>query len=113
MTQGIGIYFFAWVVSWTLIVTLLLPSATISIYNEETGELFIGRDFWVATRNSQGDVVRNMTISSGSKRVALLSPGTYVFELGGDLTGNEGINQNRTLTLDWLESPQLRFNVSG
>jgi hypothetical protein len=113
MTQGIGIYFFAWVVSWTLIVTLLLPSVTISIYNEETGELLVGRDFWVATRNSQGDVVRNVTVSSGSKRVALLSPGTYVFELAGDLTGNQGINQNQTLTLGWLESPQLGFNVSG
>lgn len=113
MTQGIGIYFFAWVVSWTLIVTLLLPSVTVSIYSDDTGNLVVGEDFWVATWNSLGDVVQNVTVSSGSSRVALLSPGTYMFELGGDLSGYEVVNQNQTLMLGWLESPQLTFNLSG
>jgi hypothetical protein len=112
MTQGIGIYFFAWVVSWTLIVTLLLPSVSINIYNNETGNLLGGRELWVASRDSLGSVVQNVTVSSGSGRMALLSPGSYEFELGGDLGDYEVVNQNQTLTLGWLGSPQLAFNVS-
>ncbi len=109
MTQGIGIYFFAWLVSWILVVTLLLPSVSVSIYvNGESPE---ERTFWVAARNVAGDVVQNVTTTSGSLRIALLSPGTYIFEVG-NVTGFEVVGQNQELTLGWLHSPVVVFYVN-
>jgi hypothetical protein len=105
MTQGIGIYFFAWLVSWILVVTLLLPSVSVSIY--VGGELAEGQTSWVAARNAAGDVVQNVTTTSGSTRIALLSPGAYIFE-----AGNGTWSQNKTLTLEWLHSYDVALNQS-
>jgi hypothetical protein len=45
--QGIGIYFFAWIVAWTLIVTLLMPTVSISVYDTSSGELLEDHNFFV------------------------------------------------------------------
>lgn len=109
--QGIGIYFFAWVISWTLIITLFMPSVSVNIYNNDTGNLVEGQEFWVVARNSANQVVQNMTTASGFLKMALLPPGTYTFELG-NIAGYNVINQNQELMLGWLQSPHLLFNVT-
>ena len=109
MTQGIGIYFFAWLVSWILVITLLLPSVSVGIYVD--GNLAEGQTFWVTARNAAGNVVQNVTTTSGSIRVALLSPGTYTFEIG-NVTGLDVTGQNQTLTLAWLQSHAITFSVN-
>jgi hypothetical protein len=110
MTQGIGVYFFAWLVSWILVVSLMLPSASVSIYLD--GEPAGGRTFWVAARNAAGDVVQNATTTSGSLQIALLSPGTYKFEVG-NVTGLHVVGQGQELTLGWLQSPVVVFYVNS
>ena len=110
MTQGIGIYFFAWIVSWALIVTLLLPSVTVSVY--ANGELLEGQQFWVVAYNNAGNPVQNITSITGRLKMALLPPGDYTFELGGNLTGYEPA-QNETLSLNWLEANTLEFNINS
>lgn len=110
MTQGIGIYFFAWIVSWTLIVTLLMSSVSISVHVD--GGLTGEQNLWVAAWGNDGTVKRNVTITSGTARMALMQPGTYMFQLGGDLAGYKVVNQNRNLTLGWLEAASVSFNVS-
>jgi hypothetical protein len=109
MTQGIGIYFFAWLVSWILVITLLLPSVSVSIYVD--GNLAEGQTFWVAARNAAGNVVQNVTTASGSIRVALLSPGTYTFEIGNG-TELDVTDQNQTRTLAWLQSYEITFSIN-
>lgn len=104
-TQGIGVYFFAWIVMWTLLVTLLLPSVSVSIYIGNTGNLASGQQFWVVARNNANQIVQNVTTVSGTLRMALLTPGTYTFELGNT-------NQSQTVKLSWAESLTLSFNVS-
>lgn len=113
ITQGIGIYFFAWIVSWTLIVTLLMPSVTVNIYNNDTETLAEGQEFWVVAWNSANQVIQNVTTTTGSLRMALLPPGTYVFQLGGNLTQYNVVNQNQKLVIDWLQTRNVVFNVSG
>ena len=107
MTQGIGIYFFAWLVSWTLIITLLMPSVAVNIYISDTGRLAEEQEFWVAAWNSAvpPQVVQNVTTASGTLTMTLLPPGTYTFELGNT-------NQTQTLTVGWLQSLNVIFNVT-
>jgi hypothetical protein len=111
MTQGIGIYFFAWIVSWILIVTLLLPSLTVSVY--ANGELLEGQQFWVVAYNNAGNPVQNITTITGRLKMALMPPGDYTFELGGNLTGYIIVNQNESVSLTWLESGSLEFNINS
>ncbi len=110
ITHGIGIYFFAWVVSWILAVSLLLPSVSVSIY--VGGELAEGRTFWVAAHSAGGGVVQNVTTASGSFRMALLAPGNYVFQLGGNFENETVEGQNQESVLGWLQSSSVVFNVT-
>lgn len=87
----------------------MLPSVSVSIY--VGGVLSEGQTFWVATRNAAGDVVQNVTTTSGSIRMALLSPGTYSFEIG-NATGLDVVGQNQELTLGWLQSYDVAFYVN-
>lgn len=105
VSQGIGIYFFAWIVSWTLLVTLIMPSVLIEIQDIETGSKVVNQQFWIVARNSNDQIVRNASTTSGVVRMALLPPGAYTFELGGT-------NQSQAKTITWLQSPQLHFNVT-
>jgi len=107
-TQGIGIYFFAWIVSWSLIVTLFMPSVTVNI-NNVGGSPVEGLELWVVAENSGGQVIRNMTTVTGTLRMTLLSPGTYVFRLG-DSNGYVA-DQNGTLSLGWLQSENVTFSL--
>jgi hypothetical protein len=109
LMQGIGVYFFAWIVTWVLAVSLMMPSVSVSVY--VGGNLNSGQEFWVAARNVGGQVVQNTTIT-GSRRMALLPPDTYTFQLGGNLTGYAVGGQNQTLTVGWLESAEVVFNVT-
>jgi hypothetical protein len=110
MTQGIGIYFFAWLVSWVLVVSMLLPSVSVNVY--VSGEFIEERRVWVAARNAGGDVVQNVTTTIGSFKMALLPPGAYVFQLGGLELNETVVGQNQELTLDWLQSPTVVFNIT-
>jgi hypothetical protein len=105
ITQGIGIYFFAWIVSWTLIVTMLMPSASVNIYMSDTGNLAEGQEFWVTARDSTGQLVQNKTTTTGTLKIALLLPGTYTFELGNT-------SQSQELTAGWLQNLNVAFNVT-
>lgn len=108
MTQGIGIYFFAWIVSWTLFVTMLMPSVSVSIYLNESGELAEGETFWVAAMTDGGSVVQNVTTDTGTVRLSLLPPGGYTFTVTSDNYSAE----NRVLTIGWALSFDVRFNVT-
>jgi len=112
VSQGIGIFFFAWVVSWTLVVTFFMPSVSVNIYVSDTGNLVEGPKLWVAARDSVGLVVQNVTTTVGGLKMVLLPPGTYTFQLGGNLTGYSVINQNQTLAVEWLQSLDINFNVT-
>jgi len=115
MTQGIGIYFFAWLVSWTLITTLLMPSVAVNIYVSDTGRLAEGQKFWVAARNDAGQVVQNVTTASGALTITLLPPDTYTFELGIIELGTFELgerNQTQPLRIGWLQSLNVVFNVT-
>lgn len=112
VTQGIGIYFFAWLVSWTLFITLLMPSISVGIYHGTTHELFKDEQFWVAALNSNGQIIQNVTTKSGSLKIALLPPETYTLVLTGIPEGYTVANANKSLALSWLEFPPLRFNVT-
>ncbi len=111
MTQGIGIYFFAWIVSWTLILTMLLPSVTTGIY--ASGELVEGQQLWVVAYNIEGNPAQNVTTSTGMLKMSLIPPGEYTFQLGGNLTGYVVLNQNESLRMGWLESANLEFNLNS
>lgn len=108
MTQGIGIYFFAWIVSWTLFVTMLMPSVSISIYLSENGELASGERFWIAALTDGGSVVQNVTTDTGTVKLSLLPPGGYTLTVTNDNYSAE----NRFLTIDWVQSFDVRFNVT-
>jgi len=108
VTQGIGIYFFAWIVSWSLVVTLFMPSVTVNINNVDGGPVE-GLELWVVAENGAGQVIRNMTTVTGTLRMALLPPGTYVFRLG-DSSGYV-VDQNETLSLGWLQSESVTFSL--
>ncbi len=112
MTQGIGIYFFAWLVSWTLFVTLLMPSISVGIYHATTPNLYNDQQFWVAAKNSNGQIVQNVTTESGSLKMALLSPGNYTIILTGIPEGYTCMNANKSITLSWLEFSNLSFNIT-
>ena len=112
ITQGIGIYFFSWIISWTLIVTLLMPSVAVSIYVNDTGNLAAGQEFWVAARNSADQVVQNITTATGTLRMALLPPGTYTFQLGNVPENHTVQNQNQEVTVSWLQNLNVVFNVT-
>jgi hypothetical protein len=103
--EGIGTYFLVWIVSWVLIVTLFIPSVSITIYNTTTGNSFSGQGFWVVARNSANQVVQNMTIFK-----LALPPGTYTIQLG--IRGYNVTNQNQTITLGWLQSVNVSFDVT-
>lgn len=121
--QGIGIYFFAWVVSWILIVTLLLPTVSISVYDTSSGELLEDHDFFVLVKNNVNsqwklNITENLfrkTSPTGSYKITLLPPGNYTFELRNlDNTGGNYStdNPNSTLIVGWLENLNVRFNVT-
>jgi glucan phosphoethanolaminetransferase (alkaline phosphatase superfamily) len=110
MMQGIGMYFFAWLVSWILVVSLLLPSVSVSIY--VNGEAAEGRTFWVVARNIGGGVIQNVTTTAGSFSMALISPGNYTFQLGGSFENETVSGQNQELVLGWLQSPVVSFDVT-
>jgi len=110
MTQGIGIYFFAWLVSWVLVVSMILPSVSVSVYVSD--EFTEERKIWVTAQNAGGDVVQNVTTTIGSFKMALLPPGAYVFQLGGSFENETVVGQNQELTLDWLQSSTVVFNVT-
>jgi hypothetical protein len=108
ITQGIGIYFFAWLVSWTLIISLFMPSITVNISNTHTGGLVEGLEYWVVAENSAGQVIRNVTTTTGTLRMTLLPPDTYTFKLGN----SSGISPyQEKLALDWLQSEDVTFSV--
>jgi hypothetical protein len=117
--QGIGIYFFAWVVAWTLIVTLLMPTVSISVYDTSSGELLEDHNFFVFAKNNGNsqwklNITENVfrrTSPTGSYTITLLPPGNYTFELG-NLVGYSTDNQNSTLIVGWLENLNVRFNVT-
>jgi hypothetical protein len=104
MTQGIGIYFFAWIVSWILVVTVIMPLTTVRIYDNSTGSLADG-EFWVVAYNFMNQPVQNATTTSGVIKMTLLPPGSYTFQLGN-------INLNQTFTLNWLQNLEIHFNVT-
>jgi hypothetical protein len=110
MTQGIGIYFFAWLVSWVLMVSLLLPSVSVSV--SASGGFTEDRKIWVAALNTNGDVVQNVTTTIGSFKMALLPPGNYTFQLGGNFGNETVVGQDQKLTLDWLQSSAVVFNIT-
>jgi hypothetical protein len=105
LTQGIGIYFIAWLVSWTLIVTLMLPTISVSIHADNDGIAPESEEFWIGLL-SGGRLIQNVT----TLKIALIPPGTYVLEL--HIAGYAVANQNQTLTLDWLRSESVEFNVT-
>lgn len=111
VTQGVGMYLFAWIVSWTLIVTFLLPFVSVSIYDIQTDGLAEGDVFWVVAWNSANEIAQNLTTTSGTVNVALLAPGTYTFELGTSANYNV-TNQNQQLSIGWLDHPNIVFNVT-
>lgn len=104
MTQGIGIYFFAWIVTWTLMVSLLLPTVSVRIVDKNTQDLLAGPEFWIAALDSENNVVKNLTTTSGTLKMSLLPPGDYTFKLGNT-------NQTQELTIGWLQSENVTFNV--
>ncbi|MCW4052967.1 MAG: hypothetical protein NWE78_07155 [Candidatus Bathyarchaeota archaeon] len=117
--QGIGIYFFAWIVSWTLIVTLLMPTVSVNIYDSSSGNFVEDQEFFVLVRNAAtSQLVRNITIRDfekvaplGSYRITLLPPGEYTFEL--EIIGNFTIeSQNHTLSIGWLDNLNVSFLVT-
>ncbi|UCB60418.1 MAG: hypothetical protein JSW72_10025 [Candidatus Bathyarchaeota archaeon] len=108
VTQGIGIYFFAWIVSWTLIVTLFMPSVTVYINNSD-GTPVEGLEMWVVAETGGGQIIRNMSTLTGTLRMPLLPPGTYILRLG-DRYGYIS-DQNETLSLGWLQSEGVTFSV--
>ncbi len=110
MTQGIGIYFFAWIVSWTLVVTALMPSVMVNIYSN--GDLANGQEFWVVARNNSDQVIQNVTTTTGTLRMTLLPPGTYTFEIGNIPENHTPINQDQEISISWLEFPTVVFNVT-
>jgi hypothetical protein len=105
LTQGIGIYFIAWLVSWTLIVTLMLPTISVSIHAENGAIVPENEEFWIGLL-SGGRLVQNVT----TLKIALVPPGTYVLQL--HIAGYVVGNQNQTLTLDWLTPVSVEFNVT-
>ncbi|UCG36277.1 MAG: hypothetical protein JSV64_06600 [Candidatus Bathyarchaeota archaeon] len=110
MTQGIGIYFFGWIVSWTFIISLIMPSVSVSIYRGSS--LAVGQELWISAESLEGPTFINRTTDSATLRLTLLPPGTYVLRLGGDLTGYDVVNQNQTINLEWLDSRDLEFNIT-
>jgi hypothetical protein len=110
MTQGIGIYFFGWIVSWTFIISLIMPSVSVSIYSGSS--LAVGQELWISAESLEGSTFINRTTDSATLRLTLLPPGTYVLRLGGDLTGYDVVNQNQTINLEWLDSRDLEFNIT-
>jgi hypothetical protein len=119
VTQGIGIYFFAWIVSWTLVVTLFMPTVSVNIYDSTSGGLVEDQEFFVLVRNAAtSQLVRNITRRDfekvaplGTYRIALLPPGEYTFQLA--ILGNFIIdNQNQTLPIAWLDSRKVDFQVT-
>ncbi|UCH31159.1 MAG: hypothetical protein JSV05_06525 [Candidatus Bathyarchaeota archaeon] len=105
MTQGIGIYFFAWIVSWILVVTMIMPLTTVRIYDINTGDLAEGRNLWIVAYNYMNQPVQNVTTTSGVAKMTLLPPGTYTFQQGNT-------NQNQTFTLTWLQTLEIHFNIT-
>jgi len=102
--QGIGIYFFAWILSWTLIVTMLLPSISVSIY-DDTGNLVYSERLWVLIENVENPSwIQNITTESGMFRITLVPPGTYTLSLGDT-------NQSQTFMLNWIESLNVSFFI--
>jgi len=112
LTQGIGIYFFAWLVSWTLLTTLMMPSISINIVNLSTGNLYENEQFWIVARNSNDEVVQNVTTEIGYLKMSLMLPGSYTFELNWSNTSLVCESANLSLTLDWLNAPHREFNVT-
>ena len=112
LTQGIGIYFFAWLVSWTLLTTLMMPSVSINIVNLSTGNLYENEPFWIVARNSNDEVVQNVTTEIGYLKMSLMLPGSYTFELNWSNASLACESANLSLTLNWLDAPHREFNVT-
>ena len=114
VTQGIGIYFFAWIVSWSLIVTLFMPSVTVNINNVD-GDLG-ETQFQIFLYTSAGSLARQLTpnVTAGTYKTTLLPPGDYVVDVKNVTNLPEGYvigNHNQTLGISWLQSPIMVFNV--
>jgi hypothetical protein len=106
--QGIGIYFFAWLVSWTLMVTLMAPSVSIGI-SYENGGLALGREFKVVAWDTSGSLVRTKNTTTASLLLSLLPQGDYVLELENVPEGYTASNQS--LKLRWLQNQKLNFTL--
>lgn len=114
VTQGIGIYFFAWIVSWSLIVTLFMPSVTVNINNVD-GDLG-ETQFQIFLYTSAGSLARPPTsnVTAGMYKTTLLPPGDYIVDVKNVTNLPEGYvigNHNQTLGISWLQSPSMVFNV--
>ncbi|UCE95365.1 MAG: hypothetical protein JSV51_06450 [Candidatus Bathyarchaeota archaeon] len=107
VTQGIGIYFFAWLVSWILILTLLMPSVSVSIYAD--GILAEGSEFQVFVWKPEG-LVQKMNTSTGTLTFTLLPPGSYIIELTNPLEGYSV--ENQTITVGWLQSKSVNITLT-
>jgi hypothetical protein len=112
MTQGIGIYFFAWLVSWTLLTTLMMPTVSINIVNDSTGNLYENEKFWIVARNRNYEVVQNVTTEIGHLRMSLFLPESYTFEVNWSNTSLTCECTNVSLTLNWLGSQYIQFNIT-
>ena len=106
--QGIGIYFFAWLVSWTLIVTLMTPSVSIDI-RYENGDLVLEHEFKVEIYDAQGRLLKEKNTTTASLSMALLPQGEYVLELKN--LPEDYVTSNQTMKLSWLQHQKLNLTL--
>ncbi len=91
-----------------------MPSVSVSIYANGN----IGESKFQIFAYTSGEVLFQKfpdNVTTGTYKMALLPPGVYVFQLKNvtNLPKNYTIsNQNQTLSVDWLESPVVVFNVT-
>lgn len=111
ITHGIGIYFFSWLITWTLLVTLFTPTVLVTIDTDaglgETG-------FEISVYASGGALVYERNVTAGSYRITLLSPGDYAFDLKNVTSLPAGYtieNQSQNIVVDWLQSRDVVFSV--
>lgn len=84
--------------------TMLLPSISVSIY-DEAGNLVYGERLWVLVESVENPSwIQNITTESGRFRINLVPPGTYTLSLGDT-------NQSQTFMLKWIESLDVSFFI--
>jgi hypothetical protein len=70
------------------------------------------QEFWIALqRINGGAVIQNVSTMTGVAEFTLLPPGDYTVQLGGNLTGYSVSNQNKSLTLDWMQNCYVNFTL--